>query len=310
MGLKFKKLFGVHVSITNVDEVLDKTRKYLEISNIHPPAGGSISNKNSIKPLVIFTPNPEIIVYAQKDKAFNKIVNCAQIAIADGAGVAWALRKLYNIRIRAIPGVELMEKLCQEAAINGYRIGLIGGREGLAVETAECLLKSYPKLKIEVFDEPEIRIKNQEARSKNTKNINILNSYFSILDSEKKSVNTEKYFIYLTKEIVRLKIDILFVALGFPKQEYFINQLAGFQVSSPPVGGSGKRPLIMMGVGGSFEYIAGRIKRAPNWMRKRGLEWLFRLLREPWRMKRHIIGSKFFLKVLLSGKSNSTILAI
>src|SRR3989338_1464494 len=129
MGLKFRKILGIRICAENIENVLEETRKYLkQFSNSHFQF-----SKNTLKPLVIFTPNPEIINYAQKDSTFKEIVNSAQINIPDGTGVVWALKKLYNIRIRAIPGVELMEKLCSLAAEKSYTIGLIGGKEGLAV---------------------------------------------------------------------------------------------------------------------------------------------------------------------------------
>ena len=274
MGLKFRKILGIRICAENIENVLEETRKYLkQFSNSHFQF-----SKNTLKPLVIFTPNPEIINYAQKDSTFKEIVNSAQINIPDGTGVVWALKKLYNIRIRAIPGVELMEKLCSQAAEKSYTIGLIGGKEGLAVSTAECLQILYPKLIIEVLGEPEVEVQNSEFRIQNSEGIKI---------------ETEKYFENLLKEIKRKNIDILFVAFGFPKQEYFINRIQNSEIRN-----LNKRPLVMMAVGGSFDYIAGRVPRAPLWLRERRLEWLYRLIREPGRIKRQIIGAKFFLQLL------------
>lgn len=279
MGLNSKEIIGVSITIDNETKVLEEVRKYLDKSKIRSASWRT----KSIKPLVIFTPNPEIIVYAQKDPVFKRIVNSAQINIPDGAGVAFAFKKLYGITLRSIPGIDMMKNLCREAEEKGLTIGVIGGRGQLANVAAECLREAYPKLKIEVLGEPEIIISNFEFR--------ILNMG-----------NTEKYFNELIRRINDKKIDILFVALGFPKQEYFINQLAGFQI-----GRFSERPLVMMGVGGSLDYISKSISRAPVWMRERGLEWLFRLLQQPWRIKRHIVGSEFFLQVLFNRKSNSTI---
>jgi len=273
MGLKYQKILGVKISLLKMKNILEETRKYLINNKIQITK----NENNSINPLIIFTPNPEIIIYAQKDPIYKKIVNSAQINIPDGIGISWALKRLFNIEITVIPGVDLMKKLCQTAEDNRFQIGLIGGSNGLAVETAECLKKTYTKLKIETLGEPEVRIGEEKDR------LNILGN------------DTDEYFKILCGEINKKKIDMLFVALGFPKQEYFINKLKAASQKSKV-----KRPLVMMGVGGSFDYLAGRIPRAPEWMRERGFEWLFRLIHQPFRIKRQFLGAQFFLRVLMS----------
>ena len=90
-------------------------------------------------------------------------------------------------------------------------------------------------------------------------------------------------------------VDIIFVALGFPKQEYFINLLSNEAIEQ-----SSNRALVLMAVGGTFDYLAGRSIRAPGWVRNIGLEWLYRLIHEPWRLPRQLEGGKFFLQVLTS----------
>lgn len=84
-------------------------------------------------------------------------------------------------------------------------------------------------------------------------------------------------------------IDILFVAYGQGKQEKWIYE----NLDKIPV-------KVAMGVGGAFDYFSGKIPRAPKFMRDHGLEWLYRLIRQPWRIKRQIIGGQFFLLVLLA----------
>ena len=90
-----------------------------------------------------------------------------------------------------------------------------------------------------------------------------------------------------TAKIKGKHIDMLFVALGFPKQEIWISE----NLPKIPV-------TIAMGVGGSFDYISGRVKRAPGFLRSIGLEWAFRLVNEPWRVKRQIVLPKFAYLVL------------
>ncbi|MDO8658833.1 MAG: WecB/TagA/CpsF family glycosyltransferase [Candidatus Levybacteria bacterium] len=85
----------------------------------------------------------------------------------------------------------------------------------------------------------------------------------------------------------KLSIDILFVAFGFPKQEEWIAQ----NLDKIPV-------KMAMGVGGAFDYISGNVRRAPVWIRNIGLEWLYRLIRQPWRIKRQLALLEFIFLVL------------
>jgi N-acetylglucosaminyldiphosphoundecaprenol N-acetyl-beta-D-mannosaminyltransferase len=114
----------------------------------------------------------------------------------------------------------------------------------------------------------------------------------------------EEYFHTLVKKIMTTQTQIIFIGLGAPKQEYFMEQLkVSFdkaqdrQSSLREDSGQAKIkveiPLILMAVGGAFEMISGRVKRAPEWMQTAGLEWLWRLIKEPWRWRRQIALVKF-----------------
>ena len=275
MSLNNKKILGVNITIDRGEKILEEVRKCLKVISDKR----KVISKKIIKPLIIFTPNPEIIVYGQKDPVFKQIVNTAQINIPDGAGVVWAIKRIHDKQIKRITGADFVLKLVGLASEKTYTIGVIGGRSRLALDASKCLREIYPGVKIEVLGEPEVEIQNSE---------------FRIQSDEGEEINTDHYFRNLVKEIVSRKIDILFVALGFPKQEYFISRLS-LVISRWPVG----KPLVVMGVGGSLEYIGGRVPRAPEWLQRAGIEWLYRLFIEPWRIKRHIIGSQFFIRVLL-----------
>jgi len=80
---------------------------------------------------------------------------------------------------------------------------------------------------------------------------------------------------------------ILFIGFGFPKQEYFISEIAKKLDN-----------IVLMAVGGTFDFLSGRIARAPQWIQAVGLEWLFRLTREPWRIRRQLVLPEFVVKVL------------
>jgi len=226
MSLRSVKILGISITISAKKEIL----KYID--------------KSLGKSLTIVTPNPEQIVYAQRDSQFAKILNKADIAIPDGIGVAWVLG------IERIAGVEFMEDLVGIAAKQGIPVALIGGRGDLAVKTFECLSRRTPGLKGWGEELGEIGNLGNLGNLGDLKNI--------------------------VQKIQKTGVRIVFVGLGAPKQEYFIARLAR------------QSPAIYMSVGGSFDIITGRTPRAPQLLRTFGLEWLWRLFREPWRMKRQL----------------------
>ncbi|MCJ7740861.1 WecB/TagA/CpsF family glycosyltransferase, partial [Candidatus Microgenomates bacterium] len=278
IGLKTKSILGISITIDTKEKVLKEVGKWLKKPRTKDQKLGT-EDKNS---LVIFTPNPEIITYAQKDDNFRRIVNSAQINIPDGSGISWAMKKTYGLEINRISGVDFMFELCRLSLEKSLTVGLIGGRGGVAVDAGECLRKKFLGLKVEVLKEAEIRIQNSEFRIQNDclgdgKKRGKASS-FQVEELEK------RYFYSLANEIDQKKVDILFVALGCPKQEYFIEEIrkaiCGKNTSEVPIkSGRGDRlkrrgslgssevkglvkPLILMSVGGAFDYISGRIPRA------------------------------------------------
>jgi N-acetylglucosaminyldiphosphoundecaprenol N-acetyl-beta-D-mannosaminyltransferase len=292
MEYMHENILGIGFTIDKKDDILEEIEKYLkkdQRSEIR-------DQKKRIKSLVIFTPNPEIVIFAQKNSDFRRIVNSAQIKIPDGFGISWALKKLHNLAVDRLSGTDLMLDLVGLCGKKGFTIGLIGGRGEVAVRASKCLRVKNPSVKIIVFPAPEIEMR-QQGKTK-----------LIIRDSSGRIIDDQKYFRDLLEEISRKRIDILFVALGFPKQEYFIEEIRNqkSRLHLPPARADGgqakikeKRPLVLMSVGGAFDYISGEVQRAPIWMRKRGLEWLYRLWEEPWRLGRQLKGAEFFLRVLL-----------
>lgn len=263
MGLIHKKILGVSITFSRKDSILKEIEKYFNLALSEKRKAG----RKTIKPLIIFTPNPEIIIFAQKDNNFKEVVNSSQINLPDGSGVVWAVDKIFRDKIEKISGSDFVWELTEFAAKKGLTIGLIGGRNGVALTTRECLIKKYPKLKAVVLGEPEIKF----------------------------PISNEQIIKETINKISKGKIRILFVALGFPKQEYFINSIKreALSVKIP-------EPLVLMSVGGAFDYISGRVPRAPLFIRNMGLEWLFRLIREPQRLERQIRGARFFWDIFTS----------
>lgn len=220
------------------------------------------------KKFFIVTPNPEIIVYAQKHLAYRDKLNYADIALADGVGVLLAGRILELTIHERTTGVDFIEKLCETSREKPISMGFLGGRSNVAELTAECLRQKYPWINVvftgQEWDEEGFKIKDLRLKSDN-KDEKILNPKSSILNPP--------------------QIDILFVAYGFPKQEEWIyDNLAKLPVKAA------------MGVGGAFDYLSGSVPRAPKLMRKLGFEWLYRLIIQPWRLRRQLaLGTFLYL---------------
>ncbi|MEK7559489.1 MAG: WecB/TagA/CpsF family glycosyltransferase [Patescibacteria group bacterium] len=194
------------------------------------------------------TPNPELLVVADGDSSYEKILNSADLALPDGIGVVWASKLLGRHLKHRIAGADLMENVCRDVAKRPITVGFLGGRPGIAEKVSECLTKKYPGLKVGL-------------------------TYSGAPDKETLE--------YIKDEIEKnndgKKLDILFVAFGSPKQEIWISE----NLKSLPV-------KVTIGVGGAFDFISGEIKRAPVWIRRTGLEWFFRLAIQPWRIKRQL----------------------
>lgn len=232
MSLHAGNILKINIILNPRKTILEYIRKYLK--NL------------AKKPLVIVTPNPEQIVYAYRDRSFAKILNQADVAIPDGTGLA------YFLGVARVPGIEFMEDLVSMAAKEGSRIGLIGGRDGVAVNALECLTNKYPGLRGWAF-EPE-------------------------------DISLEK----IVEKIQKTNTRMVFVGLGAPKQEYFIDALR-HRLSTG---------CILMSVGGSFDIISGKIQRAPVLIRSIGFEWAWRLFHEPWRFRRQLAIIEFIWLVI------------
>ncbi len=197
----------------------------------------------------IFTPNPEFLVRAYKDRSFLKTLNKGDLTIPDGVGLS-LLAPLYGFHIpERIQGADFMMDICELAQKKQKSVFLLGGRGEVAQKAADTLKKKFPHLVIRGATEG---LHDAKERGKSYHElIHILNV---------------------------LKPDIIFVAFGAPLQETWI------QDSLPLL----THTKIAMGVGGTFDYLAGVRTRAPRSMRTMGLEWLYRVIQEPSRLGRII----------------------
>lgn len=202
----------------------------------------------------IFAANVHMVMLAHDDTNFHKVVNSADIVTPDGMPLVWALRmKGYKSQQR-VYGPTLMLKVCQEASDKGITVGLLGGTDETLKDLEEKLLGQFPELKINYRFSPPFRELTADEDAQ------------------------------LVAQIRQSGVHILFVGLGCPKQEKWINQHLE------------EIPVVMIGVGAAFAFHAGKVKQAPAWMQRIGLEWLFRLSQEPARLwKRYLLTNPRFL---------------
>lgn len=218
--------------------------------------------------LFITTPNPEMLVESERDWFFKQVFKKADLNIADGFGLVLASKYLYGKKISRLPGVELMGEICKIAAVTNKSVYLVGSEEGIAELTAKALLKKYPGLKI-AGAEKGIVLNSQES----LKIQNSISDFQNLVGLNfDRDANQQ-----LLERIRRASPDILFVAFGHNKQEKWLAEFLP-KFYSVKIG---------MGVGGAFDFLSGKIKRAPKLFCYLGFEWLWRLSRQPaYRLKR------------------------
>lgn len=208
----------------------------------------------------VVTPNATQIVQIKHNSTLRRIFNQAYLVVADGMPVIWASRFLGKNLKERVTGADLFPKLCKIAANCGIKVFLLGAKPGVADKAASNLKSRHPHLKIAGVYSPPFGFEDNSRENKK-----------------------------IIRMIKNSKADILFVALGFPKQEMWIYKHA----EECDVN-------LSIGVGAAFDFQAGTLGRAPGWMQRWGLEWFHRLLQEPGRLwYRYLIkGPQFILLTL------------
>ncbi|MGI6668386.1 MAG: WecB/TagA/CpsF family glycosyltransferase [Acetivibrionales bacterium] len=204
----------------------------------------------------VYTPNSEIMMAALKDPVLKDILLNADMLTADGAGVVLASGILGCRVPEKVSGVDLVINIFKAYAKKGIRVFLFGSKPGVAEEAAENIARDYPGIVI----------------------AGCRNGYFTA-DQEEEIIS----------EINAANADILLVALGAPKQEYWIS------------GHKDKlNSRVCIGVGGTLDVLSGRTRLAPDFFRRNGLEWFYRLCMEPKRAVRMLNLPRFMLRVLFA----------
>ncbi len=201
---------------------------------------------------VVFTPNPEMVSYAQKDRGFLGILNSADMLLADGIGVVIASRMLGAPLPERVAGYDFIHHLFDKP----YSFYLFGAKPGIADMAAEKLRQRFSGINI----------------------VGTADGYFK----------DDKPIIV---DINQTRPDVLIVCLGSPRQERWIAK----NLSNLDIG-------FAIALGGTLDGIAGNVKRAPVWMQRCGLEWFYRVLKQPSRLPRLLSIVAFLLKVLFKRK--------
>lgn len=200
----------------------------------------------------IISGNPEVLSNGLKNKVlFDNFTQSTSIIIPDGIGTVISSKIVGEPVKEKIAGIEVMDSIIKK--YYERPIYLLGTKQEILDTCIKNIKLKYPKVNI----------------------VGSHDGYFDINNCDD-----------IVKDIEDKKAEILFIAMGAPKQEIFITKFMD------------KLPCkIFMGVGGSFDVIAGKVKRAPNWMINLGLEWLYRAVKQPERIKRLGVIPKFLIKV-------------
>ena len=201
----------------------------------------------------VVTANPEIVWLCRKDKPLKKIINNADLVVADGIGIIYASKILGKPLKERIPGIDLAETVMAKLAESHGSVFLLGAKPGVAELAAENLTGRYPGLRIS----------------------GTADGYF-------------KDTAPIIQKILDTGPELLAVGLGAPKQEIWMAENR-----------EKLKPCLMMGLGGSLDGYAGIAKRAPSRWQKLNLEWLYRLIKQPSRIKRMIKLPAFILTVMI-----------
>ena len=200
----------------------------------------------------IIAVNPEKVITASKDEQIKTLINDATYQIPDGVGILIASRLKGGAIQSRVTGVDMMDRLLEFASDEGKKVFMYGAKEEVVASAKAKIEEKYPSIQITGYS----------------------NGYTKDQDE-------------LVRKINESGAEIIFVALGSPRQELWIrDHMKDLNVK------------VYQGVGGSFDVFAGNVKRAPSFFRKAGLEWFYRLITDPKRFKRQLALPKFLFKII------------
>lgn len=204
----------------------------------------------SRKPHYLATANVDFVVQALEDPELRRILLDAHLVVADGMPLVWASRWLGNPLPERVTGSGMTPLLLAEAEQHGWRVFMLGGTEQSVTQAAANTRAKHPRLEVQTYSPP----------------------FGRLVDTQKDDPMNNAEILRRLREA---RPDLLLVAFGCPKQERWI--YAHYRQLGIP---------LCIGVGATIDFLAGTMRRAPVWMQRTGLEWLFRLLQEPRRLFR------------------------
>ncbi len=214
---------------------------------------------------VVYTPNTEFVMMAKNDEEFKDLLNKSDLNIPDGIGLIYAAKIKKHPLKEKVAGYDLTVNLIKLANEKGLKIYFVGGKPGVAEKAAQNIKKDYPNVNI----------------------VGVSDGYFKGTHLGMQGHEEEKKII---DDINDKAPDMLFVGFGAKKQEQWI------EYNKKLINAK-----IIVGNGGTVDGLAGEVKRAPDIYIKLGLEWFYRLMKEPKRIKRQMLLPQFMLKVIFSG---------
>ncbi len=225
-------VLGTKVSLVQIPDILAEMERWIGEARGRGPAR------------YVALTNINCVMSARRNPAYRRILNQANLAVADGMSLVWVTRALGATQmLRRCYGPDLLLACCECARDRGWRFYFYGGASGVAEHLAELLRTRFPGLQIAGAESPPFRPLTPEEDAAACERINASGA------------------------------DILWVGLGSPKQDLWMSDHA-----------ARLRVPALVGVGAAFDFFTGRVRQAPRWMREHGLEWLFRLGAEPRRL--------------------------
>lgn len=232
------RIYGVPISKMSMKQTVDYLAKVIELK----------------KPHQVITANPIMVMAAQDDPSYLKMMQRAELIVPDGTGVVWAANRVGQPVAERVPGYDLIHELMKVGEKKHWKVYLLGASNEVIQAAAAKIHTLYPQVSL----------------------VGVRDGYFG--DAEDAQV---------IQAIRDAAPDILLVGRAAANQEPWIGKYKE-QLNVP----------VMMGVGGSFDVLSGKLKRAPVLFQKLRLEWFYRLLQEPWRYKRMLLLPKFAVKVM------------
>jgi N-acetylglucosaminyldiphosphoundecaprenol N-acetyl-beta-D-mannosaminyltransferase len=220
-----------------------------------------ISLASAAESATVCVANVHMLVEAHQDASFAEVVNNANMVTPDGMPLIWAMRLLHGVKNDRVAGMDLLPRLLSIAAEKSLPVFFYGGSQKMLDATDLYIRQNYSLLKVAGMYSPPFRPLSVEEES-------------AVVD-----------------RINNSGARLVFVVLGCPKQEKWMNTMKG------------KINAAMVGVGGALPVLVGEQKRAPAWMQKNGFEWLYRLVQEPGRLwKRYFYTNTVFILLLAKAK--------